>query len=74
VAYKKLSSTSGFHGLRGGLCMSGAFSLIGDDSYYWSSTEGNLLNSAWARQLDNNFFSRQARGREEGFSVRCLKD
>jgi uncharacterized protein (TIGR02145 family) len=70
------TNSSGFRGLPGGYqhCF-GAFELIGDFGYWWSSSEFSKAE-VWYRHLTNS------RGdviswfgpKTYGFSVRCLKD
>ena len=70
------TNSSGFTGLPGGFRYgNGAFSLIGYNGYWWSSSEFNTTY-AWLRYLYNydgvaysNSFNKGS-----GFSVRCLKD
>ena len=67
----------GFSGLPGGYRnYSGAFSFVGDDGGWWSSTEFSAT-FAWKRSLGGyyggavyvtNYY------KQEGFSVRCLRD
>ena len=70
------TNESGFSGLPGGLRDSnGAFNLIGNYGYWWSSTENNTSN-AWFRNLNYNFgyVNRNNFFKTNGFSVRCLRD
>ena len=70
------TNSSGFSGLPGGgRATSGTFGNVGKNGFWWSSTEGAPTN-AWLRNLyyeigdvnRYNFF------KEEGLSVRCLRD
>jgi len=70
------TNTSGFTALPGGYRRSdGSFSDVGDHGYWWSSTV-NDAPSAWGRcmyyyysyVLRNNYY------KEDGFSVRCVRD
>ena len=74
----KIESTSGFSGLPGGARgYHGAFYGIGNSGRWWSSTEDSL-NGAWYRTLScsDGDVSRGDYGslKEDGFSVRCMKD
>jgi uncharacterized protein (TIGR02145 family) len=88
VAGPKMKSTSGwvengkdtneseFSGLPGGeRGLYGAFDGIGDSGSWWSSTEGSTYY-AWSRYLGFNSGSagRYNDGKQDGFSVRCLRD
>ena len=69
-------NSSLFNGLPGGYCNNnGNFYRIADDGNWWSSSE-NLTNNAWYRYL-NKFNTKVGRGyygKNNGFSVRCLRD
>ena len=70
------TNESGFAGLPGGFRGSnGAFNLIGNYGFWWSSTEDDT-NYAWNRDLNysNGFVFRGSLIKETGFSVRCLRD
>ena len=70
------TNSSGFNGLPGGFrSFNGSFYSIGGDGNWWSSTEINT-SSAWYRALfyTNGLVSRHNFVKEEGFSVRCLRD
>jgi uncharacterized protein (TIGR02145 family) len=70
------TNESGFSGLPGGSRYNnGTFYDIMEDGYWWSSTEDNT-DSAWSRFLffgsgSVDFFNVN---KEEGLSVRCLRD
>lgn len=69
------NNSSGFTALPGGYRFNGKFLKAGDYGGWWSSTE-SLENNAWVRVL---FFSYSNlatiyQGKENGFSVRCVKD
>lgn len=67
---------SGFTGLPGGYrSFFGTFGLIGFNGYWWSSTE-NLNYYAWYRYLyyTNSFINRYYDSKQNGFSVRCVRD
>ena len=67
---------AGFKGHPGGYrSYDGAFSSIGDDGTWWSSSECNTAN-AWNRTLNYNYgtASRTSNSKTYGFSVRCVKD
>lgn len=70
------TNSSGFTGLPGGYRnYSGAFYTIGSNGFWWSSTENDSAN-AWDRYLNNNngFIIRGNYNKQNGFSVRCLRD
>jgi uncharacterized protein (TIGR02145 family) len=70
------TNESGFSGLPGGGRVSdGAFGFIGKGGLWWSSTVGSAVN-AWVRFLNatNGDVDRNYGNKEEGFSVRCLKE
>jgi len=70
------TNTSGFAGLPGG-CRSfnGDFFNVGAYGYWWSSSENGTLY-AWCRYLDGNNgnVGRSYYYKQNGFSVRCLRD
>jgi uncharacterized protein (TIGR02145 family) len=70
------TNESGFSGLPGGnRSLDGTYSFIGNDGYWWSSTEF-LTTVAWYRSLyygNGNSF-RNYNFKQVGFSVRCLRD
>ena len=53
----------------------GKFNNIGINGNWWSSTENNT-NNAWNRNLNynNSNVNRNNNNKENGFSVRCLRD
>lgn len=69
--------TSGFSFLPGGyrFSYSGSFLNVGNYGSFWSSTEGYSSN-AWYRHLyyDNSAVYRYNYGKQNGFSVRCVRD
>ena len=70
---KVLTITSGLPG--GFRNNNGEFNNIGNNGNWWSSTENNT-NNAWNRSLnykDGNV-NRNNNNKENGFSVRCLRD
>jgi uncharacterized protein (TIGR02145 family) len=69
------TNLSGFTALPGGGRYSGSFYRMGDYAYFWSSTENSSSNSLFRRlrnYYDNVF--RDDSNKEDGFSLRCLKD
>ena len=70
------NNTIGFAGLPGGYRYSnGYFNHIGANGGWWSSSE-NITDYAWYRNLysfDGNV-NRSNSYKQEGFSVRCLRD
>jgi uncharacterized protein (TIGR02145 family) len=70
------TNTSGFSGLPGGyLYSNGVFYNIDAYGGWWSSSESNAKN-AWYRYLFGNSgsVSRSNNNKQNGFSVRCLRD
>jgi len=68
------TNESGFSGLPGGFRDgSGAFYLIGEHGYWWSSTEEGR-DFARFRDLSNSGVRWNYTGKDRGFSVRCLRD
>ncbi|MGB4013081.1 MAG: FISUMP domain-containing protein [Bacteroidales bacterium] len=70
------TNESGFTALPGGYRGSdGRFYGVGVSGYWWSSTESSTTN-AWGRRLycDDSGVGRAGLNREDGFSVRCLRD
>ena len=73
------TNSSGFSGLPGGgrLGIGGVFLTQGNTGYWWSSSEDSAFPvAAWFRQLSCCIgnASRLNTGKQDGFSVRCLKD
>jgi uncharacterized protein (TIGR02145 family) len=70
------TNVSGFAGLPGGFRNdAGAFSDVGNVGFWWSSTETSTTN-AWYRSLyyNNGNINRLNDDKQDGFSVRCLRD
>ena len=70
------TNSSGFAGLPGGYRYdNGNFYYIGASGYWWSSSE-NDTDNAWCRALSsyNGFVFRSYNSKQNGFSVRCLRD
>ena len=70
------TNKSGFTGLPGGYRLyDGYYSGVGSNGTWWSSTE-NLTNNAWYRLLtnDDGNADRSNGNKEDGLSVRCLRD
>ena len=71
------TNSSGFTGLPGGYRYDvGPFLNIGNYGYWWSSSEVDT-KIAWSRYLDSFAGSATSYGpslKEDGFSVRCLRD
>jgi uncharacterized protein (TIGR02145 family) len=71
------TNQSGFSGLPGGSRLSnGTYTTIGNYGYWWSSTEYSTTFFAWFRYL-NYYYGNSSRGnnyKQNGFSVRCLRD
>jgi len=70
------TNSSGFSALPGGYrSYNGGFYSMGSDGYWWSSTENSSL-SAWDRflySISGRFFRNEG-GKDDGHSVRCLRD
>ncbi|MBM3424517.1 MAG: hypothetical protein FJY06_03360 [Bacteroidetes bacterium] len=71
------TNTSGFSGLPGGYRgYDGSFNAIGEAGFWWSSTEDDA-DYVWGRTLGydvGTVVRDNYGGKEEGFSVRCLRD
>lgn len=70
------TNSSGFSAVPGGYCgYYGTFGDIGGCAIFWSSTESNSY-TAWCRGLisSSSVISRYSSSKQDGFSVRCLKD
>ena len=70
------TNTSGFAGLPGGCrYSSGNLEYVGADGNWWSSSEDDT-KFAWARYVDDlsGDVSRGNGTKQDGFSVRCLRD
>ncbi len=72
------TNSSDFTGLPGGYrcsCSSAAFYNIGNQSFWWSSSEISI-GSPWALGLsyDNGIASNSGNQKIKGFSVRCVKN
>lgn len=69
------NNSSGFNGLPGGKRGSnGVFNFLGAECKWWSSTEFD--DGAWGRSMSNfeGIISETIAGKDDGRSVRCLKD
>jgi len=53
----------------------GTFNNIGNNGNWWSATENNT-NNAWNRNMNynNSNVNRNNNNKENGFSVRCVRD
>ena len=70
------TNISGFNGLPGGyLDLFGVYYSLGYNGYYWSISEFDF-SSAWNRRLGygRQVVDRGNYGKQDGFSVRCVKD
>ena len=70
------TNETGFTALPGGYrYFSGNFSLIGNYGYWWSATE-NSTSNAWYRYMNyyGSSVNRIDTSKEDGFSVRCVRD
>ena len=71
-----VTNSSGFTSLPGGSRdQEGAFSDIGEVAYLWSSTQSET-NGAWYRYILgwDGAIHREAPYKQDGFSIRCIKD
>ncbi len=71
------TNESGFSGLPGGFrYVNGTYYGIGYNGNWWSSTETSTTADAWGRDLgyNNGSSSRTNDDKQDGFSVRCLRD
>ncbi|MDD4033274.1 MAG: FISUMP domain-containing protein [Bacteroidales bacterium] len=74
--YNKYRNKSSFSALPGGYRDGdGTFNGVGRYGFWWSSTEYGTLN-AWLRRLtySTSFVPRSHDSKEDGFSVRCVRD
>ena len=72
----KIKEVTIFSGLPGGnRNNNGNFNNIGNNGYWWSSTENNT-NNAYNRNLNHNNdnLNRNNNNKDLGLSVRCLRD
>jgi uncharacterized protein (TIGR02145 family) len=70
------NNSSGYSALPGGhLFNNNTFGDIGNNSYWWTSTELEAT-LAWTRSIDynNNNITRDISSKTDGLSVRCIKD
>ena len=70
------TNESGFTGLPGGYrYLGGVYDQLASSAVFWSSTE-NGSSFAWCRNLNNAYSGvhRYDGSKEDGFSVRCVKD
>jgi len=69
------TNETGFGAIGGGArTLTGAYSFLGGDGHWWSSTEEN--SEVWIRFISNGWggVSRTSVEKEYGLSVRCIKD
>jgi uncharacterized protein (TIGR02145 family) len=70
------TNESGLTGLPGGFrANDGTYGFIGNYGDWWSSTESVSI-AAWDRHLyyNNSIINRSSNDKQDGFSVRCLRD
>ena len=70
------TNESGFSAIPGGRRFwNGTFSSVGSLGEFWSSTESDI-GKAWMRLLGSTqgYAFKDDQGKDEGFSIRCLKD
>ena len=70
------TNESGFTGLPGGYrYLGGVYDQLGSSAVFWSSTENGSIY-AWCRNLNSAYSGvhRYDGSKEDGFSVRCIKD
>jgi uncharacterized protein (TIGR02145 family) len=70
------TNQSGFTALPGGeRGFLGKYNYIGSDGYWWSSTEGDNDNAwSWSTHVNGIWIGTYNRPKQNGVSVRCLKD
>ena len=68
------TNSSGFDALPGGYFISGTFSRVGEQGFWWSTK--TTMASAWKRSLSYDYdqVNRYYLDQTSGFSVRCIKD
>jgi uncharacterized protein (TIGR02145 family) len=78
ISDSEATNETGFTALPGGSRFKGTFILVGENGYWWSSTEFPYLPLAFGVELwlndGNRFHLGPDRAMQNGFSVRCLKD
>ena len=69
------NNATGFSAVPAGWCSGSSFYDAGRYAYFWSSSQ-NVSNDAWYRSLYYNSAGvyRNAASKNDGFSVRCLRD
>lgn len=69
------TNKANFNALPGGRCTNRAFTYLGDEGYWWTDSSGDN-DYYYFRQILKNEKSvvRGYVGRDNGFSVRCVKD
>jgi uncharacterized protein (TIGR02145 family)/uncharacterized repeat protein (TIGR02543 family) len=70
------TNETGFTALPGGFrSYGGTFGTVGSSGYWWSSAEYSTT-SAWSRNMsyDGSSVDSYGYGKQDGFSVRCLRD
>ncbi|MCQ2270272.1 MAG: hypothetical protein MJZ52_03470 [Bacteroidales bacterium] len=69
------ANLTGFSAVPAGSCFYDSFDAFGSNAYFWSATQ-DFGSSAWSRALgsDVSFVYRGLGDKDNGFSVRCLKD
>ncbi len=71
------TNESGFTALPGGhRDIDGAFTAMGDDGYWWSSTKYGSTGKVWYRNMNYNYDGvvSVSNNKINGHSVRCIKD
>ncbi|MBQ6070390.1 MAG: fibrobacter succinogenes major paralogous domain-containing protein, partial [Bacteroidales bacterium] len=70
------NNATGFSALPAGNYYDGNYTVFGNYTYFWSATEDNIDNGVYYRYLyyHNAFVGRYYGGKDNGFSVRCLRD
>jgi uncharacterized protein (TIGR02145 family) len=68
------TNESGFTALPGGYCI-GYYAELGNNGYFWTSTEYSTLYATYRRMVNTNeYLYLLSNYKEFGLSVRCLKD
>lgn len=74
VNYRQTVDDVGFSDLPSGRRLfDGTFEGIGEYGIWWSKTDG-IFSTVWIRDMTNGILYRYTNSKENGFSVRCVRD